>query len=208
MYCGFFAFEVLKVILAFQPTGYWIFLFIRRGVLTALQCAIVVLPYIAFQWWGYTLYCSRPDLSPWCEAPIPHMYGYVQSHYWNQGLFNYWELKQLPNFLIASPMIVLSLSGILPYAKRALSFQLEPTGYYSWTTLPYIVYWAVFLLFAVTRTHVQTITRFFSSIPPVYWFAATLFQEKPLHWAMLTLLYFLLYNHLGIVLYCNFYPWT
>ena len=34
---------------------------------------------------------------------------YVQQVYWGNGLFAYWELKQLPNFALAVPVLAIVL---------------------------------------------------------------------------------------------------
>ncbi len=72
----------------------WAVLLVLRGAMTA---AVVLAPYAAFQYFGYQRYCRRYSgpQRPWCDAAVPNLYGYVQSHYWNVGLFRYYELKQV-----------------------------------------------------------------------------------------------------------------
>jgi hypothetical protein len=57
-----------------------------------------------------------------------------------------------------------SITALLPRAQL----------YFSTVSLPYIYMWAVLLVYGFTSMHVQVITRFFSSMPPVFWFAAHL----------------------------------
>ena len=51
--------------------------------------------------------------SGWCEGRSafglspPDLYATVQAEYWGVGLFRYYELKQLPNFALALPMLLL-----------------------------------------------------------------------------------------------------
>lgn len=53
------------------------------------------------QIWGYHKFCGadNPMQRPWCSSLLPNLYGFVQSHYWNNGLFAFWTLEHLPNFV-------------------------------------------------------------------------------------------------------------
>ncbi|KAK9122640.1 hypothetical protein Sjap_012242 [Stephania japonica] len=87
------------------------------GVVRAM-CIFV--PFIAFQLYGYYNLClgrSSDEIRPWCKARIPFLYDFIQSHYWGVGFLRYFELKQLPNFLLASPVLSLALCAIVHYAK-------------------------------------------------------------------------------------------
>ncbi|KAG8689300.1 ER membrane glycoprotein subunit of the GPI transamidase complex-like protein [Ceratobasidium sp. 394] len=76
---------------------------------------VVVAPFIAHQRLAYLAFCidldsaSLSTLYPrsWCSAQIPSVYTFVQSHYWDVGLWRYWTPAQLPNFLLAAPMLLL-----------------------------------------------------------------------------------------------------
>ena len=53
---------------------------------------------------------------PWCgTAGGLGLYGYVQDEYWGVGPFRYWELKQLPNFVLAGPALAAAVCGVLWY---------------------------------------------------------------------------------------------
>uniref|UniRef100_A0A2P2IC78 GPI mannosyltransferase 2 n=1 Tax=Hirondellea gigas TaxID=1518452 RepID=A0A2P2IC78_9CRUS len=90
----------------------------------------VVVPFLLYQAWCYIKYCGDeassalpPHLqsfvhanflhSPesgeaeWCYAPIPFAYTHVQDKHWEVGLFRYYQLKQLPNFLLAVPIVLM-----------------------------------------------------------------------------------------------------
>ncbi|KAL9314269.1 hypothetical protein ACSQ67_019721 [Phaseolus vulgaris] len=86
----------------------------------ALRTACIFAPFLAFQAYGYYNMCvgrSHDDIRPWCKARIPLLYSYIQSNYWGVGFLRYFQLKQLPNFLLASPILSLALCSIVHYAK-------------------------------------------------------------------------------------------
>ncbi|XP_057449100.1 uncharacterized protein LOC130740483 [Lotus japonicus] len=86
----------------------------------ALRSACIFAPFIAFQAYGYYNMCvghSPDEIRPWCKARVPLLYNYIQSRYWNVGFLRYFQLKQLPNFLLASPMLSLALCSIVHFAK-------------------------------------------------------------------------------------------
>lgn len=148
-------------------------------------------------------------------------------------MLNYYEFKQIPNFLLASPIIFLSSWGIIAYLGR-FSFFEQPPGkggnarspilaspYFDASMLPFIVYWALLVIVGVLFMHVQVLTRFLSACPPVYWFCASFYdrddeetetkkREGGVRRRMQYLIafYFLAYSLVGALLFCNFYPWT
>lgn len=86
----------------------------------AFHCVCIFAPFIVFQAYGYYNICigRLPDeMRPWCKARVPLLYNFVQSHYWGVGFLRYFQFKQLPNFLLASPILSLALFSIVQYAK-------------------------------------------------------------------------------------------
>ncbi|MCO5605110.1 hypothetical protein L7F22_059290 [Adiantum nelumboides] len=87
-----------------------------------LQTAIVLCPFVAFQAFGFIKLCWTETKEkegtyhrPWCTNKLPYLYGFVQSNYWDVGFLRYFQFKQLPNFLLASPMLSLAVGSIVYY---------------------------------------------------------------------------------------------
>ena len=132
-------------------------------------------------------------LSEWCNDQIPLPYSYVQDHYWKVGLFRYFELKQVPNFILATPILYLLATHcgrFLNYHKYyslrlgCTYFSIDPAqkvpphDVYATKILPhnafvYIVHALAMSAFAFLCVHVQISTRLLcSSSPVLYWIAA------------------------------------
>ncbi|KAI8349242.1 GPI mannosyltransferase 2 [Mortierella sp. GBAus27b] len=221
LYAGFFIYDlIIRMDLRSSIMGK-IWTIIKAGCLSLICWT----GFLAVQGYGYSLYCSTDSIlerRPWCDSVPPSIYTFVQDFYWNVGFLRYYEIKQIPNFLMAAPMVTLSASGIFYYVmydrKRMLSLgrqsgtvsQDSPTPpFLSLATLPYVVLWSVFLFTAVTTMHIQVITRTFSCLPPVYWFAGHQFDEKGAlgsGWRWTVSTYFVMYGLVGVVLFANFFP--
>ncbi|GLJ22031.1 hypothetical protein SUGI_0412820 [Cryptomeria japonica] len=87
-----------------------------------LRSVCVFAPFLFFQLYGFLNICHGESSSqgsrPWCTANVPYLYGFVQSHYWEVGFLRYFQLKQLPNFLLASPMLLLGACSVIEYAVK------------------------------------------------------------------------------------------
>ncbi|KAG8854196.1 ER membrane glycoprotein subunit of the GPI transamidase complex-like protein [Tulasnella sp. 330] len=172
--------------------------------------AIVALPLAAHQYFAYTQFCntSTPSfdgtLRPWCLDRLPLIYPFVQRQYWNVGLFRYWTISQIPNFILAAPALVLLLSssiGEIRAAVRSIYAEWQRTGNWrsalrnsmvliktdkpssserphilrqTWRTLPHAAHALILSLILLFASHVQIILRLSSSIPYLYWAAARL----------------------------------
>ncbi|KAF9110577.1 hypothetical protein BGX27_006156 [Mortierella sp. AM989] len=221
LYAGFFIYDL--VVRMDLKASVWSK--VKNLVKTGCLSLITWSGFLAVQTYGYSLYCSDKISSlesrPWCNATVPLIYSFVQSFYWNCGFLRYYEIKQIPNFLMAAPMITLCASGIIYYVMydipRAMSLGRSSTPvppnvstppFMSSKTFPYIVLWMVLLFSAITTMHIQIITRAFSCLPPVYWFAAHQFEREALGagWTRSVSTFFVMYGLVGIVLFANFFP--
>lgn len=156
--------------------------------------AIIALPFCAFQYYGYRTFCtpstSLEQIHPallslaerkgyrvpdengppplWCMRPLPLLYSHIQDVYWDVGFLRYFELKQIPNFILALPMATLGIMAIYAYfqANPELCLRLglwetnkrldKPTpGFFSPRVFVYIVHSAVLLMFGTLCMHVQ-----------------------------------------------------
>jgi phosphatidylinositol glycan class V len=113
----------------------------------------------------YLKYC--PERGEWCNWRFPNIYSYIQSSYWNVGAFKYYTLSQIPNFIIAAPMLFLSFYGIYNKIKQ------DPKGFLTMSSksplIPFYYLWMFLLVFSLIFVHIQVVNRIFSFLPPVFW---------------------------------------
>lgn len=168
-----------------------------------ISSLIVASGYVSFQIYSTQIFCSRNDIDStptWCFDALPHPYQSVQAKYWNVGLFHYYQIKQLPNFLLATPIVLLVLKGVLP--------KLRFSRWTDYRDIPYYLQAIILVGLCSVTINIQVITRIvFSSCPAIYWIITDLSTKsnpmrRPLY------IYALGYLLVGTTLHCNFYPWT
>lgn len=151
------------------------------------------LPFALFQYYAYTQFClpgsarsiPKPLLQlavdkgyriaegnepPWCSWELPLIYSYIQDVYWNVGFLRYYELKQVPNFLLAAPVAILVTWGTWTYVtthpwlcltlgmrrnKSDETLEKPDPGFLSPRVFVYLVHAAALLLFGSLCMHVQ-----------------------------------------------------
>ncbi|KAJ1815789.1 ER membrane glycoprotein subunit of the GPI transamidase complex-like protein, partial [Coemansia sp. RSA 2598] len=226
---------------------------LSRALYSLVLVAVSSAGFVAFEMFGRRELCrhctdaSATEGRRYCTDSMSTVYGFVQSRYWDVGFLRYYSLQQLPNFLLAAPMILLSVAGIWSYAAHDLAriaslgwiqrkrkhkhkpglkpnpnpnpnaeaapalAPAAPEAYFGRGILPHVYLWAVLLLVATTSMHVQVITRFFSGLPVVFWFAGHAVASAQLdanrrwvRWAVVG--YFVGYGLVGVVLFSNFFP--
>lgn len=184
------------------------------GIFNIIGC---ISPFGLFQWYCYTNFCritkNKPDIpsyvisygrnnllkvvgddpSPWCDDEIPISYSYIQKTYWGNGFLSYWEMKQVPNFLLAVPVLSIVLGTSYnfmwfhwDYVKRLglvdnnmLGMPRKPIlAVRQYRVLPrecfvYVVHSAALAIFAGFFMNVQVATRLILSASPIVpWLAA------------------------------------
>ncbi|KAL7874507.1 hypothetical protein SRHO_G00054770 [Serrasalmus rhombeus] len=201
---------------------HYTFLALRFLLTSALCIAVVVLPFCLFQVYGYYTFCTpsvtQEQVSPvllklakekgyrvpdeaapipsWCLKPIPVLYSYIQDVYWDMGFLRYFQLKQIPNFLLALPIATLSVIASYLYIKANPRFCLRlglgqrgmkekeekpPTDFCNSKVFVYIAHCSCLLAFGTFCMHVQVLTRFLaSSSPVIYWISSHLLSSEPL----------------------------
>ncbi|KAL0355459.1 UNVERIFIED_CONTAM: GPI mannosyltransferase 2, partial [Sesamum radiatum] len=85
--------------------------------LPLLPLCISFLSKTAFGYFNICMGRSAAEMRPWCKARLPLLYNYIQSHYWGVGFLRYFRVKQLPNFLLASPILSVAFCSIVYYVK-------------------------------------------------------------------------------------------
>jgi phosphatidylinositol glycan class V len=135
---------------------------------------------------------TNDSISPWCLNNLPIAYSYVQEQYWNVGFLKYYEWKQLPNFLLATPIILIILVNSVrfflknqAYCCRLGIFNLKPsilriTHVADQNQFVFVVHAFVLCIFCTLFIHIQVTTRILSSANPmIYFFSASYFMKPP-----------------------------
>lgn len=172
--------------------------------------SIVISPFVVYHITTYSIFCTGRDSVPkWCSRVPPSLYTYVQSTYWNSGFLLYWTLSQLPNFIIASPTILLILAFSFHHLrntsltnKKNLKAQ-HPFGNRSLT--PHVIHAIIFTCILVFASHTQIILRVAASMPVVYWAAAWLVLEHP-KFGRLWVTWSVLWGIVSTILWVAFLP--
>jgi phosphatidylinositol glycan class V len=68
--------------------------------------------------------------------------------------------------------------------------------------------WLMMTIVVSTMMHVQVILRFFTCLPPLYWFMGDVLTNSSISKSLKRVLlgYLIFYSLIGVVLYTNFYP--
>nr|XP_009941845.1 PREDICTED: GPI mannosyltransferase 2 [Opisthocomus hoazin] len=138
-----------------------------------LMCAGIFLPFALFQYYAYVRFCGPgAGREPAVSAPLRQLavvYSYIQDAYWNVGFLRYFELRQIPNFLLALPITLLGSWAAWTYVsanpRHCLTLGLERrrseeegkprAGFCSPAVFVYVVHATALLVFGFCCMHVQ-----------------------------------------------------
>ena len=150
-----------------------------------IRSLIVLSGFALFLAHGYYSMCMHSE-RPWCHRLLPNIYPFVQEHYWNVGFLRYFTLGNIPNFLLAIPMIIalyllhhlirihdpkrlFFLRNTVNHAKHSLFLNQDQL-------VPHVLLLSFMLVYTVLVAHVQIITRLFSFMPIIPWYLAHLYR--------------------------------
>ena len=114
----------------------------------------VIMPALWHDQRGYSFHClSDRQLRPlWCNdgdgRKVRSVYALVQQKHWNVGFFRYYELKQLPNFLLATPVFVYSYLAVRMWIMQSLERyrKKQDNKANGLNSLTLLLRWAIFAL--------------------------------------------------------------
>ncbi|KAH8876418.1 GPI mannosyltransferase 2 [Schistosoma japonicum] len=132
--------------------------------------------------YGFANESISPNSPTWCSFTPPFSYAFIQESKWNVGLWKYYRLRQIPNFILALPIVILCFMCSIVFYRRAPKAY-RTLGLYAEcemdrTMVPYVFHMLFLCAYGVLHINVQVLTRMiFSSCPIVYWFCAYLLRE-------------------------------
>jgi Gpi18-like mannosyltransferase len=141
------------------------------------------------------------------------IYPALQAAHWDVGFLKQYTLRQIPNFLLATPILVIAVRAIskgfssvinITPPRRVQDVALS-------LLLPHICHLAFLFLICVSSAHIQVSTRVLLSSCPVLYIAMNdIVNSKDGSRIEVKLLvgYLICYNVVGVVAHTNFYPWT
>ncbi|KAE8451564.1 hypothetical protein EG329_003637 [Mollisiaceae sp. DMI_Dod_QoI] len=193
---------------------------LRRLFAAGLGGMGVALGFLLPQYIAYQEYCQSIDIAPriWCQKPLPSIYTFVQSHYWNVGLFRYWTVSNSPLFVLAIPMFaILTVSAVwafsyvsgkgFPQATKtdgAKASEIALTEGETNVICNMAVSQLILVVLTSTTAHVQIITRISSAYPVWLWYLAMFAREGKL--PSMFVKFMVLYGLIQGGLYASFLP--
>lgn len=184
---------------------------------TLQYVAVVCSPYILFQTYSYLIFCvdKKKELSSlifehanqynltmpsdhidWCIRGFTFPYLTIQEKLWDVGFLKYYKFKQIPNFLLAFPIVFLIIYNGTKYLIKNIDMVIDPSRIYSYrvfmanvktvtnefpsTVFLYFGHIMFLTIWGLMHINVQVLTRLVASSSPVlYWIAAMKFSALP-----------------------------
>mmetsp|Transcript_74574 Transcript_74574/g.155473 ORF Transcript_74574/g.155473 Transcript_74574/m.155473 type:complete len:451 (-) Transcript_74574:56-1408(-) len=190
-----------------------------------VQTLIICAPFFIFQGLGYWRFCQVSQRPEWCEDRIPSIYGHIQKKYWGNGLFAFWELKQIPNFIRAAPPLAITFAAVYRYFQYVHRLGLKKifkvVRYWTFKScdefddefgsfrttfrlIPFAVQAGALALLVLLEMHVHVAGRFLSAASPFFhWAVAWAYRRNEVWVRRFLWLDFIL----GAVLHPNGLPW-
>ncbi|XP_054155455.1 GPI mannosyltransferase 2-like [Oppia nitens] len=196
---------------------------------TLVYVSICVIPFLIYQIDAYDKFCTIPVsttpsyFTDWCNHTVPLSYSYVQNKYWNVGFLQYYQFKQIPNFLLALPIVIINLTSCIDYLVvnkdklyQLLSLKTISTQHQKHSSVMdnewcfvHIIHVLCLTLFCLFFVHIQVTTRMLlSSSPLVYWTVESRETKVNARRTKLVKLWFYGYFIVGTVMHSNFLPFT
>ncbi|XP_014476940.1 PREDICTED: GPI mannosyltransferase 2 [Dinoponera quadriceps] len=176
----------------------------------ALSTLIISMsPFLLLQIYNYAKFCGPADASlpahilryaaendlvlsgnaAWCNASVPLAYSYVQRRYWNVGFLRYYRFKQMPNFILAFPVLLIMLHCVKEFLHEHKDelyslglFDGKAKGAVKKYPLNMFVFVAHGLFLTISClffVHIQVSTRLLASASPlIYWYCALIMSHK------------------------------
>lgn len=119
-----FLYQLGNIFLQYNNCNYKRILFIIS--LTILTMTLVAIPFLYHDYTGYQNHCTlTQDKSFWCDHVRQKygigMYSTIQKIHWNVGLFHYYQIKQIPNFILAAPILSISIYAIYKWIYYSIT---------------------------------------------------------------------------------------
>jgi len=131
--------------------------------------------------------------SMWCNATLPLAYSYVQKTYWNVGFLRYYQFKQIPNFILALPILYIMSRCIKEFVceyrdelyllgffdNKSKSESAIKVKKYPLNMFVFVVHGLFLTIFCLFFVHIQVSTRLLASATPLpYWYCASIMSHK------------------------------
>ena len=203
----------------FYPSKWSLIFDLRHIFLSFCQFMTVIIlssvPLAFFHVYNYTKFCTQTNVTdlpphvmhyaidnnlvlpgnsrmPWCDSPIPVSYSYIQDKYWNVGFLRYYQIKQIPNFVLAFPILYIMLKfnirflrehrnelSSLGLMKETNQKETTSKSDYPIEMFPFVIHGLLLSCFCILLVHIQVSTRLLCSASPLmYWYLAFALSYK------------------------------